>query len=183
MSSVERTMTGTAMIASATPPESKERLPRAEAEARAKVIAEAWILVAACSGLAGHADAAKGLTRDRRGEQALAKARELDAGNPRIALLDAWLVSRRPALAPPGVRDAAVEKLEAAVEAFTAWAPRADAHEWGEPEALAALGEVLLARGETRAARDLIERALLAAPDYALAVELRKTLAGTRPVR
>jgi tetratricopeptide (TPR) repeat protein len=170
-------------IASATPEPSVERLPRAEAEARAKASAEAWILVAACAGFAGRSNLAKGLERDRRGEQALAKARELDGGNPRVALLDAWLVSRRPALAEPAVRDAAVEKLQAAIEAFAGWSPRRDAPEWGEAEALAALGEVYLARGEVRGARDLIERALLLAPDYRFAVELRATIAGGRAAR
>jgi tetratricopeptide (TPR) repeat protein len=170
-------------IASATPVESAERLPRAAAEARAKAAAEAWILVAACAGYAGRSDPAKGLARDRRGEQALAKARELDSGNPRIALLDAWLVSRRPALADSEARDAAVEKLEAAVEAFSVWSARPGAPEWGEAEALAALGEVYLARGEARGARDLIERALLLAPDYRFAVELRSQVTGGSAAR
>jgi len=170
-------------VAGATPQESAERLPRPAAEARAKSSAEAWILVAACAGLAGHADPAKGSLRDRRAEQALAKARELDAGNPRLALLDAWLLSRRPALCEPDVRDAAVEKLRAAVDAFAGWPPRVDAPEWGEAEALAALGEVYLVRGETRGARDLIERALLLAPDYSFAVELRAKIIGGRGAR
>ena len=39
-------------------------------------------------------------------------------------------------------------------------------------------GELTLARGEARAARDLIERALLLAPDYRFAVELRARLHG-----
>lgn len=170
-------------IASATPEPSAERLPRAEAEARAKASAEAWILVAACAGFGGRPDLAKGLSHDRRSEQALAKARELDDGNPRIALLDAWLVSRRPALAEPAVRDAAAEKLQAAIEAFAGWSPRPDAPEWGEAEALAALGEVYLARGEARSARDHVERALLLAPDYRFAVELRATITGGRAAR
>jgi tetratricopeptide (TPR) repeat protein len=170
-------------IASATPAPSTQRLPRAEAAAKAKASAEAWILVAACAGFGGHPDPAKGLARDRRGEQALATARELDADNPRIALLDAWLVSRRPALAEGEVRDAAAEKLQAAIDAFAGWEPAADALEWGEAEALATLGEVYLVRGETRGARDLIERALLIAPDYRFAVELRTKLQGARAAR
>jgi hypothetical protein len=170
-------------ITSATPEDSTERLPRAAAEARAKASAESWILVAACAGFAGHPDLAKGLTHDRRGEQALAKARELDAGNPRIALLDAWLVSPRPALAEPAVRDAAVEQLRAALAAFAGWSARPGAPDWGEAEALAALGELYLARAEVRGARDLIERALLLAPDYRFAAELRAQVAGGRSAR
>jgi tetratricopeptide (TPR) repeat protein len=170
-------------VASATPEQSAERLPRAAAEARAKAAAEGWILVAACAGYSGRFDPAKGLARDRRGELALAKARELDAGNPRIALLDAWLVSRQPALAEPEARDAAVEKLETALEEFAAWSPRPDAPEWGEAEALAALGEVYLVRGDARGARDLVERALLLAPDYRFAVELRAKITGGSAAR
>jgi tetratricopeptide (TPR) repeat protein len=170
-------------VASATPAPSTQRLPRAEAQAQAKASAEEWILVAACAGFAGDPDPAKGLARDRRGEQALATARELDADNPRIALLDAWLVSRRPALAQGEVRDAAAQKLQAAIDAFAGSKPAADAPEWGEAEALAALGEVYLVRGEARVARDLIERALLLVPDYRFAVELRTKLQGARTVR
>jgi tetratricopeptide (TPR) repeat protein len=170
-------------LASATPADSAERLPRAEAEAKAKIAAEAWILVAACAGFVGQTDLAKGLAHDRRADQALAKARELDAGNPRIALLDAWLVSRRPALAPPAARDAAVEKLQAAIAAFDGWSPRADAPEWGEAEALVALGDAYLERGETRDARDVIERALLLAPGYGSAVELLAKITGGKSAR
>jgi tetratricopeptide (TPR) repeat protein len=172
-------------IASATPEEGTERLPRAaaEAKAKAKASAEAWILVAACAGFAGVQDLGNGLTRDRRGEQALAKAKELDDANPRLALLQAWLVSRRPALADAAVREAAAEQLEDAIQAFAAWAPRQGAPDWGEAEALAVLGEVYLARGETRSARDLVERALLLAPDYAFALELRAKIVGARSAR
>ena len=167
-------------VSNATVQEPAERLSRTAAEARARATAEAWILVAACAGLAGHSEPAKGLAHDRRSSQALAHARELDPSNPRIALLDAWLVSQRPALADAAVRDLAIAKLEAAVEAFDAWSPPSGAPDWGEAEALAALAEVHLARGDRRAARDLVERALLLAPDYHFAVELRTQLQGSR---
>ncbi len=55
--------------------------------------------------------------------------------------------------------------------------------DWGEAEALAALGELYLARAEVRGARDLIERALLLAPDYRFAAELRAQVAGGRSAR
>jgi hypothetical protein len=172
---------GADCVKDATVEETGERLTRAQAEAKAKASAEAWILVAACSGLAAmRPEPGRALEQDRRGEQALARAKELDASNPRIALVDAWLVSLRPAAAEPEARDEASKKLAAAVAAFDAWSPPQDAPDWGAAEALAALAEVSLARGEVRGARDLIERALLLAPDYKLAVELRARLQGAR---
>jgi hypothetical protein len=89
-------------------------------------------------------------------------------------------VSPRPALAEPELRAEAIKKLEAAIDAFAAWSPTPDSPTWGEAEALAALAEVRLAEGEVRAGRDLIERALLLAPDYHFAVELRAQLRGAR---
>ena len=167
-------------VKSATVEEPTERLTRAAAEARARATVESWLLVAVCSGLTAHADPGKGLAHDKHLLQALARARELEPSNPRIALIDAWLVSVRPALADASVRDDAVKKLEAAAEAFAGWTPPADAPGWGEAEALAALAELHLTRGELREARDLIERALLVAPDYRFAVELRTQLQGSR---
>lgn len=164
----------------ATVQEPTEHLTRAAADARARASVEAWLLVAACAGLTTRAEPAKGLAHDKRLVQALARARELEPSNPRIALLDAWLVSRRPALADAAVRDEAIAKLEAAVDAFSAWAPPPDAPNWGEAEALASLAEVHLARGELRDTRDLIERALLVAPGYRVALELRTQLQGSK---
>ncbi len=125
--------------------------------------AEAWVLVAAC-GVVGQQSA-------RRVEQALTRARELDKRNPRIGLIEAWRMRH-------GTDDDVVlaAKLEQTIAAFDAWHAPPGAPDWGEAEALVALGEVTLARGETRAARDLIERALLLAPDYGVAVALRARL-------
>jgi hypothetical protein len=167
-------------VKNATVEEPTERLTHAAADARARASVESWLLVAACSGLTGRVAPGKGLAHDKRLQQALAHARELEPSNPRIALIDAWLVSTRPALAEASVRDDAAKKLEAAVDAFAAWSPLPDAHDWGEAEALAALAELHLTRGELRDARDLIERALLVAPDYRFAVDLRAQLQGSR---
>jgi hypothetical protein len=139
------------------------------AELAPPAAAEAWILVAAC--------AVVGQQSVRRVEQALARARELDKRNPRLGLVEAWIMRH-------GARDDAVAsedyaaKLQQTVEAFDSWRAPPNSPDWGEAEALAALGDATLARGETRAARDLIERALLLAPDYRLAVELRARLRG-----
>jgi tetratricopeptide (TPR) repeat protein len=136
-------------------------------EAKGPIAAEAWVLAAAC---AVEADSL------RRAEQALARARALDADNPRIALVAAWAVER----ARDEVADAAARAgtWEAVVAAFDSWNAPADAPQWGRAEALAEFGEIVLASGDARAARDLIERALLEAPDYARAVELRGKLVG-----
>jgi tetratricopeptide (TPR) repeat protein len=167
-------------VKSAAVEEPTEHLTRAAADARARASVEAWLLVAVCAGLTGHSEPGKGLVRDKRLVQALERARSLEPSNPRIALIDAWLVSPRPALADESARDEAVKKLAAAVEAFSTWSPPADAPDWGEAEALAALAEAHLARGELRDARDFIERALQVAPGYRVAVELRAQLQGAR---
>lgn len=132
-----------------------------------RAAAEAWVLVAACALVAGDG---------RRFEQALARARAGDDDHPRIALLEAWQLERS------GSKDAQAieERLTAAVEAFDAWTPTFDDPDWGQAEALAALAKNALDRGEVRAARDLVERALLLAPDYRRAVELRTALQGVR---
>jgi tetratricopeptide (TPR) repeat protein len=132
--------------------------------------AEAWVLVAACAQLAGD---------DHRREQALSRARERDDDNPRIALVEAW--DMMPATGPGAVQDdAMVAKLTAVVEAFGAWAPALDDPDWGHAEALTALGAAALERGQVRAARDLIERALLLVPDYGAALTVRAAMQNAR---
>jgi len=133
--------------------------------------AEEWILVAACAEVGSQA---------RRRDAARERARSLDPQNPRLALLDAWAASPRPAQAEPELRDEAATHLEHAVAAFDARSAADGSPDWGEAEALAALGEVALSRGEARAARELIERALILAPDYRLAGELRARMQGAR---
>lgn len=134
------------------------------------VVAEGWALVAACALERGD---------ERRLEQALVLARERDDDNPRIALVAAW-AAKRAAGADPVRREALAKTLAAVVEAFDAWAPTIDDPDWGYAEALTALAENALQRGEARAARDLIERALLLAPEYRVAVALRGELQGAR---
>jgi hypothetical protein len=139
------------------------------ADMPAPAAAEAWILVAAC--------AVVGQQSVRRVEQALARAREIDKRNPRLGLVEAWIM-RHGASGDALASEDLATKLHQTVEAFDTWRAPPNAPDWGEAEALAALGEATLARGETRAARDLIERALLLAPDYRVAVELRARLQG-----
>jgi tetratricopeptide (TPR) repeat protein len=132
--------------------------------------ADAWVLVAACAFVAVDA---------RRVEAALAAAREHDDEDPRIGLVEAWVLERDAAKHPER-RDALFVKLTEVVAAFDAWVPAIDDPDWGHAEALTALGKSALARGEARMARDLVERALLLAPDYGAAVELRAALQDNR---
>ena len=125
--------------------------------------AEAWVLVAACAQVAGD---------ESRREKALARAREHDGDNPRIALVEAWALEAE-TRGDATQRDAVAAKLTRVVEAFDSWAPSLDDPDWGHAEALTALGAAALERGQVRTARDLIERALLLVPDYRAAVDVR----------
>jgi hypothetical protein len=130
-----------------------------------RAAAEAWVLAAACAFVAGD---------ERRLAVALERARSADADNPRVALIEAWRLERS------GAADGATAQLAATVQAFDAFEPSIDDPDWGHAEALTALAASTLARGEARAARDLLERALLLAPGYRRAVELRTAMQGTR---
>jgi hypothetical protein len=134
------------------------------------VAADTWVLVAACALLAGD---------ERRSNEALELARERDDDNPRIALVEAWALERA-AKDDPARGAGLAAKLAAVVQAFDAWTPSIDDPDWGQAEALTALAANALQRGEIRVARDLIERALLVAPEYQAAVELRVVLQSGR---
>lgn len=131
---------------------------------------EAWVLAAACALEGGD---------ERRYEQALAAARASDADHPRIALVEAWRLERA-GVASAAEQAALDAQWAAAVAAFDVFAPSIDDPGWGQAEALVAHAESAWRRGETRAARDLVERALLLAPDYRAAVELRAAVLGQR---
>jgi tetratricopeptide (TPR) repeat protein len=125
--------------------------------------AEAWVLVGACSALGAD---------DRRFEGAVASARRLDRDNPRLALIEAWHSVPDDKRLEAATVDALVTSLEAVVALFEAAPADPEAPAWGEAEAFALLGSLYLERGSTRAARDVLERALLAAPGYVHAAEL-----------
>jgi tetratricopeptide (TPR) repeat protein len=136
----------------------------AESAAGADPVAiEAWLLVAGCSALAAAQEPMKGPLHQRRVEQALGRARDIDAAHPRIALVETWRMSGDDS---PNGSAASPAVLEEAVQAFAQWPQRYAAPAWGEAEARAALGAAYLARGDARRARDQLEQALMAAPDY-----------------
>jgi tetratricopeptide (TPR) repeat protein len=126
--------------------------------------AEAWVLVGACSALAAD---------ERRFAGAVASARRLDSDNPRLALVDVWHSVPDDDRLDAATVDALVTSLEAVVGLFEAEPADPRKPGWGEAEALVLLGSLYLERGATRAARDVLERALLAAPGYTHAVELK----------
>jgi tetratricopeptide (TPR) repeat protein len=135
--------------------------------------AEPWILVAACASLGVE----RGLSQQRRRDEALNRALAIDEDNPRIAFLEASLLANG---LPADATDVAVA-LTRAEEAFRSWDGGYVGPTWGEAETLVLLGEVHLERGEARAARDLLERALLIAPDYRAALNLRARLQRAAP--
>jgi tetratricopeptide (TPR) repeat protein len=135
-----------------------------------RLAAEAWVLIAACAQVAGD---------DGRRDRALALARERDDDNPRVALVEAWAMMRS-AGTDVAKRAAAAAKLEAVVEAFEMWTPSLDDPDWGYAEALTGVATAALERGQARTARDFIERALLLAPDYRAALDLRVAMQSTR---
>ncbi len=147
--------------------------------------AEALVLGAACETELARREPLKRVLHERRCAQDLERARTLEPANPRAALVAAWAIPREAARDSTDRRRALEARLDAAVAAFaaagtdTAQAPGLD---WGEAEALAQLGELRLLDGRKLEARDLIERALLDAPDYrfALRLEARLAAAGKR---
>ena len=95
----------------------------------------------------------------------MAKALRLTVRNPRVLLLDAAEAYEH---AANGVdRDAAIGKLKKAVAALEAERQEVvHVPGWGLAEAYAYLARAYLDRGEPVAARDALEHALLAAPEF-----------------
>ncbi|MFC4307487.1 hypothetical protein ACFPN2_00195 [Steroidobacter flavus] len=99
----------------------------------------------------------------------------LGAENPRVLFINALC-------SPDAEGDpAAIERWRAVVAKFEAAPPSQPGKpDWGHAEALTLLGESYLKRGEMVAARDVLERALVLAPDYRQAQKLLQT-AANRP--
>lgn len=107
----------------------------------------------------------------------LQAAHLLDPANPRVMLMEALCLRGNGAAAA----GAQFDKLRDAIAAFELAPPALGARpDWGQAEALVLLGQCYLERGDTLAARDAIERALVLAPDYRKAQELLQA-AATRP--
>jgi len=134
-------------------------------------------------GAAGHAaglcvdELKEILRRDERNVEALVlqserlkKALHLAPRNPRALLIAA--------LAGPGP-ERPLSQLWAAAELFgQASSTAADVPGWGDADAYLALGRELQRRGDVLGARNWIERALIASPDYRAAQRARLELSG-----
>ena len=134
---------------------------------------EAWVLVAACALEGRHEQAARKLVYDLRLKEAMNAARELDPNHPRLLLVTAW-AGAEDANAGDGERRR--ELLERARAGFELLGGGDAEPSWGEAETLASLGEIYLERGQLREARDVIEQALIVAPEYHFALQLRNEL-------
>ncbi len=133
-------------------------------------MAEAYAIDAVCASFGS------ALMSSSCASKSLRTAKELDPQNPRILLIET-LCAQKDAASPA----AHTEKLRALVSAFEHAPPtRPGKPDWGQAEALLMLGENYLQRGDSLAARDAIERALVIAPDYRKAQELLQT-AAARP--
>jgi tetratricopeptide (TPR) repeat protein len=99
----------------------------------------------------------------------LKAAAKLAPRNPRVVLLSA-LQDMRHAKPGSAERQHAFTELELAAQLFDeSSATDLDSPGWGHAEAYLALGRELQARGDHLGARNWIEKALLAAPDYKVA--------------
>lgn len=112
-----------------------------------------------------------------RARRDLDRARELDARNPRVLLVDAMSDYE---LSPShgGSKERALGKLRQAVAAFESERRGAEhLPGWGAADAWLLLAQDLLDHGDAMAARDALEHALLIAPEYAQARRLMQKIA------
>lgn len=135
---------------------------------------EAYVLAAACALWAEQAGSVRGSGYRAKVSDAIDAARALDPDNSRLLLIAAMAIGRVDSAEHGESRLAA---LAAALDRFDTQALAADIlPAWGRPETLAQMGAIELERGNTREARDLIERALLEAPGYRFALQLQNAL-------
>jgi hypothetical protein len=126
--------------------------------------AEATVLIAACAALAAADEPVRSVLHQRRYRRAAGRVESLDPGNPRLLLVTLRSGYSGEESSPP--------EPDAVLEAFDARGAPFAFPDWGEAEALAIAGKHRLDAGDRRGARDYIERALLAAPDYRFALKL-----------
>jgi tetratricopeptide (TPR) repeat protein len=136
-------------------------------------IADVYAIEAVCDDQASHALTLHvgGCSRSKSMRTALT----LGAENPRVHFINALCAPE--VEGDPGL----VDRWRTVVAKFEAAPPSQPGKpDWGHAEALTQLGESYLQRGEMVAARDVLERALVLAPDYRQAQKLLQT-AASRP--
>ena len=139
--------------------------------------AEVMLLQSACySELADLKSVEAVLFRSRASER-LKAAAKLAPRNPRVLLLSA-LQDRDHAKPGTPARQHAFEELQLAARLFEeSSATGVDSPGWGHAEAYLALGSELQLRGDHLGARNWIEKALIAAPEYKVAQRQLASLA------
>jgi tetratricopeptide (TPR) repeat protein len=138
---------------------------------------EGMVLQAACySGLADMRSLEAVLLRSRAADR-LKSALQLEPRNPRAVLLSAMQDLRHAKTGSSEGRRGFAE-LQSAAELFEQSSGTSnDAPGWGHADAYLALGRELQARGDQLGARNWIEKALIAAPDYKTAQRQLASLA------
>jgi tetratricopeptide (TPR) repeat protein len=132
-------------------------------------LAEALAIQAACE---GHSATARTGSSGCAGSKPLRTAAGLAPSNPRVRLIQA--ICEQNTSADP----VAADRWRSVVASFEAAPPsRPGKPDWGHVEALTMLGETYLQRGDSVAARDALERALVLAPDYRQAQQLLQAAA------
>ena len=132
--------------------------------------AEDYALATACT-LAGREMSSISFGGGRIGSR-IDEAVKLEPKNPRVRLVEALAAFDR-AGKDATEKAAALKKLRAVTQMFeTARAGASTTPEWGAAEAYAFLGRALYDQRDVVGAREALERALLIAPDYALARSL-----------
>ncbi len=138
---------------------------RAQQGSAAATPAESMALQGACLELLGQLGPLRAPWAGSKGKSQIQKALELAPRNPRVLLLDAIVTSGRAANGGEG--ELTLGKLKKAIVALEGERQEVvHAPAWGLADAYTHLGRLYLDRGETVAARDALERALLAAPEF-----------------
>lgn len=140
-------------------------LDRSVAAPASAIRAESLALQAACLEELSELSSLRAPLAGVRSKSDMQKALRLAPRNPRVLLLDAVGDYGR---APNGEeRDRAVGKLKKAIAALESERQEVvHAPAWGLADAYTRLGRIYLERGDAVAARDALERALLAAPEF-----------------
>jgi len=137
-----------------------------------KAKAEHEALLAACYGVLAEVRFVRTLWYRGSVDDHLEKAAKFDPTNLQVKFISAWAKASH----APGEPET-YSALKQSVAAFADNAGRLQDTGWGYAEALYMLGNTELARRDTLAARNALERALVIAPDYVAAQVLLKKLA------